>query len=373
MRKKNRLPYLWIFCALLFLMSRPKSASDRIQGYLVAAMAPIWQWQASEKPPHADFLKLQAENQLLKNEVLRMQELLKESFYLKKEIKQLFSSQDLIQPHFNELKHLLKRRLETVPARVIYRATASWNSFLWIDVGESTNQTLGRQVVAKNSPVVVGSSLIGVIDFVGKHQARVRLITDSELYPSVRSVRGHPQALRLVETINILLDNLNGYESLFADAQEKEAIYQPLENLQSKLLQQKDTLYLAKGELHGSCSPRQRSHGNQLKGIGFNCDFGDDKGPARDLRSGVPYESEDGAVSPVPLLKVHDILATTGMDGIFPEGLQVAEVIKVEPLEEGAYYYELQARPTAGNLDTLSLVYVMAPQGFDSSDYPHAD
>ncbi len=104
-----------------------------------------------------------------------------------------------------------------------------------------------------------------------------------------------------------------------------------------------------------------------LKAIGFNYDYADEKGPARDLRSGIPYDSGRNG-QPIALLKVHDILATSGMDGIFPEGLQVAEIVQVDPLEEGAYFYELRAKPTAGNLDTLSLVFVMSPQGLDLED-----
>lgn len=349
-------------------MSRPKSTAEHFQGLIVAALAPIWQWETDAKTDCEEFQKLQIENQLLKNEVNRNQELLKEAFYLKKELQQLYSSGNVIQSHLKELEHLLKRRLETIPARVIYRASSSWNSFLWIDVGLSTNEALGREIVAKNSPIVVGNSLVGVIDYVGKHQARVRLITDGELFPAVRSVRGHPQAMRLVETINVLLDNLNEHESLFATAEEKNFLFQQLEKLQIALTEKQETLYLVKGELQGCCFPHKRSHGNLLKGIGFNCDYPDEKGPARDLRSGIPYEASGISSEPVVLLKVHDILATSGMDGIFPEGLQVAEVVHVSPLEEGSYYYELQARPTAGNLDALSLVFVMAPQGFDSND-----
>lgn len=349
-------------------MSRPKSTIEHIQGMVVASLAPIWQWETNSKDDREEFQQLQIENQLLKNEVYRNQELLKEAFYLKKELQQLYSHGNVIQSHLKELEHLLKRRLETIPARVIYRASSSWNSFLWIDVGLSTNEALGRQIVAKNSPVVVGNSLVGVVDYVGKNQARVRLITDSELFPAVRSVRGQPQAMRLVETINIMLDNLNEYESLFSTPHEKESLFQQLEALQNALTEQQETLYLAKGELQGSSTPHNRSHGDLLKGVGFNCDYADDKGPARDLRSGIPYEASRLSSEPVALLKVHDILATSGLDGIFPEGLQVAEVVHVEPLEEGSYYYELQARPTAGNLDSLSLVFVMAPQGFDSND-----
>ncbi len=68
------------------------------------------------------------------------------------------------------------------------------------------------------------------------------------------------------------------------------------------------------------------------------------------------------------LKKTHVILATSEIDGIFPEGLQVAEIIQVDPLEERAYFYELWAKPTAGNLGTLSLVFVMSPQGLDSEE-----
>lgn len=368
MRKKRNLPYILIFAVLIFLMSRSKSSTDQLRGSAIAAATPFWNLVATDKKEDGPLHKLQIENQLLKNEVARTQELLKEAFYLKKEIRQFFSSNNLAQNYLNDLKHLLKKRLEAIPARVIYRASASWNSFLWIDVGSVTNGALKRVVIAKNSPVVVGNSLVGVVDYVGKQQSRVRLITDAELYPAVRAVRGAPQKLRLIETINILLDNLSEYDSLFKTTEERESFFQQLQKMQEGLAQSRETLYLAKGELQGSSAPQYRSHGSLLKGIGFNCDFEDEKGPARDLRSGIPYANNQHVLQPVPLLKVHDILATTGMDGIFPEGLQVAEIVSIAPLEEGAYFYELQAKPTAGNLDALSLVFVMAPQGFDPDD-----
>ncbi len=347
-------------------MSRSKETSESIRGFAVSALSPLWRTLSSPAKEENDHhLRLQIENQLLKNECSHLQELLKEAFYLKKEIQQLFSTGEVPHHYLNDLKPILKRRLEAVPARVIYRPSTSWNSFFWIDVGQSANENLSRKVIAKNSPVVIGHSLVGVVDYVGKNQSRVRLITDNELFPSVRAVRGYPQAIRLIEVINVLLDNLTQLELLFVDQQEKDFLTQRLEKLQKDLSQGQETLYLAKGELQGCCRPHHRSHGNLLKGIGFNYDFADEKGPARDLRSGIPYKSKPDE-PPVALLRVHDILTTTGMDGIFPEGLQVAEVIHIDPLEEGAYYYELQAKPTAGNLDTLSLVFVLSPHGYDS-------
>lgn len=368
MRKKSRLPYILVFCALLFLLSRSKSTVENLQGMIIASLAPIWNRETDSKFDNELFLRLQIENRLLKNEVNRNQELLKEAFYLKKEFQRLHSPNNIIQSHLKELQLLLDRRLETIPARVIYRASGSWNSFLWIDAGNSTNKALGRRIVAKNSPVTVGNSLVGVIDYVGKNQSRVRLITDGELFPAVRSVRGQPQAMRLVETLNILLDHLNDRESIFADSEERDSLFQQLEKLQTVLSEKRDTLYLAKGELQGCCAPEKRSHGNLLKGVGFNYDYADEKGPARDLRSGIPYDTKKFPKEPIALLKPRDLLITSGMDGIFPEGLQVAEVTRVFPLEEGSYHYELQAYPTAGNLDALSLVFIMAPQGFDPED-----
>ena len=98
----------------------------------------------------------------------------------------------------------------------------------------------------------------------------------------------------------------------------------------------------------GSSAPYQRSLSSKLKGIGFNCDVKDVEVPARDLR--------DGAV-----LQVGDLLVTSGLDGVFPPGLQVARVSTVSPLKEGAYAYELEAEPTAGNIHDLTGVSVLPP------------
>ena len=102
-------------------------------------------------------------------------------------------------------------------------------SSLWVNVGEEDNRVLGRGVIAKNSPVVSGGALVGVVDYVGKRQSRVRLITDSGLSPSVCAMRGGGN-------------------------------------------------HLAKGELHGSSAPLWRSRSLQLKGIGFHFDSGDQQG-----------------------------------------------------------------------------------------------
>ena len=203
----------------------------------------------------------------------------------------------------------------SVPARIIYRAPTAWNSTLWLNVGEENNRDFPSPVIAKNSPVVVGAAVIGVVDLVNARQCRVRLLTDSSLCMAVRALR--------------------------------------------------EGRLLAKGELSGSGLPLWRRDGRVLTGIGFNYDTADEQGGPFDLRSGRSISQREGP--DLPLVQRGDLLVTSGLDGVFPFGLRVAEVTFVQPLREGDYFYELEAKPIAGELDALSLVNVLPPLGFDSS------
>ena len=116
---------------------------------------------------------------------------------------------------------------------------------------------------------------------------------------------------------------------------------------------QTGTLHLAKGEIRGNLvSPL-------LDGFGFNYDFADSYGEARDLRTGEPLQKKGKRL---PLVQKGDLLQTSGLDGIFPEGLHVAQVESIAPLQEGAFSYELSARPAARNLQDLRSVIVLAPR-----------
>jgi cell shape-determining protein MreC len=255
-----------------------------------------------------------------------------------------------------------------VPAQVIYRNNTSWSSSCWINVGEKENQRLGKAIIAKNSPVVVGYSLIGVIDFVGSHQSRVKLLTDSGLTPSVRAARGEPQQRMLAHQLNLMMDALMDQDKLFSSQEQKMEFISKLEELEKKLLTDPSATYLAKGVLSGSSRPAWRKQGALLKGTGFNNDFADALGPARDLRTGVPVKEK--TQPPLAILQEKDLLITTGMDGVFPPGLHVAQVTKISPLKEGDYFYELEAMPIAGDMDEISLVYILPPVGYDANEQP---
>jgi rod shape-determining protein MreC len=241
---------------------------------------------------------------------------------------------------------------------VIYRSVYTWNSSLWIDVGEDDNIN-GELLCQKGSPVLSGTSLIGVVDQVGKKTSLVRLITDSGLSCAVRAKRGveAPFYTQKIEELQSYIEEKGGFEK----EEEQKAFILLLDKLKKKIAAEKqDVLFLAKGELQGHGETLFRSPGKFLKGVGFNYDFPDSYGGARDLRTGAPLDPKEGL--PCPLIQVGDILVTSGMDGVFPEGLDVARVHSVLPLREGAYYYEILATPTAAELLDVKSCIILPPQ-----------
>lgn len=390
MLRRSYKPFFLLSCVILFLMSLSEPAALALRGSAVACFSPCWSGvyrikallaqtvnffsPLEEKGEELQLLRIK--NQCLQQEITRLEELLQQEYLLEAKLllaqgalQELEEGDAFFKRRREELKNILSLQIQAIPAEVIFRGISLWNSSLWVNVGSEENKKLGREVIAKNSPVVVGLSLVGVVDYVGKHQSRVRLITDAGLRPSVRASRGYVQNQHLAWHIDSLLASLRVREDLFANRTDNEILIQNLEILQSRIKKTSEKWLLAKGELHGGSLPLWRSNGQLLQGVGFNYDFEDEEGPSRDLRTGKPYLSLDDALS-VPLLKVNDLLVTTGMDGVFPPGLHVAEVVHIDTLKEGSYTYELIAKPTAGHLDNLATVFVLPPVGYDASDQP---
>lgn len=367
MKKVAAFPYISLFLFLLFWASISRNVSDSIRSFTTASFAPAWRCAlsvkeyladrpvgASQKNDSSELAQLKLENLNLKNQIKWAREwILSEKKWADQlESLKTFSSEK----RALHLIDLLQRQLKAVPAQVIYRDPSSWSSTLWVNVGEEDNHILGAQVISKNSPVVSGLSLVGVIDYVGKKQSRVRLITDSGVSPAVRITRGFFQNREVILLLESIIDRLQFRKDLFASDEEKNLLFKTLFSLKERMNQDKEDLYLLKGELHGSATPFWRSRGLILKGVGFNYDYADDEGPARDLRSGRPVHGK-GAFS--TLLQEGDLLVTSGLDGIFPPGLSVATVSSMSPLKPGAYAYELQAMPTVGQLNDLASLFVL--------------
>jgi rod shape-determining protein MreC len=391
MRRKTSKAYLFLFFSLLALMSIPKTATENLQGTTVAMLAPTWQNLLAVKnsffahnqnnQPAASFEeteKLLLENTLLRQEIVQLKDIMQQELRLINHMNAILeeeeagiSTKTLKARYRQGLKKLLQMNLEAIPAKVIFRSPDSWNSSFWINVGTAANEAIGSPIVAKNSPVLFGTSVIGVIDYAGKHQSRVRLITDSGLTPSIRAARGSVLGNVLDEKINALVQLLKRTPATILPSEQQQELVSHLESAAGRLSHGDKTHFLAKGELSGSSKPLWRSQRHQLKGIGFNYDFADDEGPARDLRTGALF-SQDSREPSMSIVQAGDTLVTTGMDGVFPEGLLIAEVTHVHPLKEGDYYYELEAVPIAGNFDDLSVVFVIPPVNFDPNDQPTA-
>lgn len=372
-RGKFKKSYLIIGVVVLFVLSFSLPATQQIRSAAVAVVSPLWRlfnasklWASNDTVSKDDFYALQLENSQLRQELQKYRDLLDNELLIRDELDKLgdvgqhLQSGLFVDKYYRELRKCLEFRLLSMPAKVIYRDPGSWSSTLWLNVGREDNPPEGPEIVAKNSPVVLGDAVIGVVDYVGDHRCCVRLITDSGLAPSVRVSRGAQQYDVLIQHIDGILNNLSLCSEHVLNASSRRAFTQVLENLKDSLGSSYDGWRLAKGELHGGGLPLWRSRGQVLKGIGFNYDYPDDYGPARDLRTGEPVDNESNYPT-MPIIEVGDLLVTTGMDGVFPSGLSVAKVSKINMLKEGAYMYDIEASPVAGDLDALSQVFIIPP------------
>lgn len=327
--------YGYIFLALLLLvaLSIPESGSAKLRSASVAAITPTWRHVYNVKelflnlttilpsggyhtPPQVvkELEMIRLENFQLKSQL----ELLKAELQLKQvtdeqtqKLKQMAEGDAYTLRRKEELFRQLELYSHAITARVIFRENSAWNSSIWVNVGEETNQRLSTRLVEKNSPVVLGTTVVGLVDYVGKHRSRVRFITDRAVTSSVRVVRG----------------------------------------------EEKGT-YLAKGLLQGMRYPLWRSRSTLLRGVGFNYDFEDAEGASRDLRTGKTASSQNEGT---PIIQAGDAVVTTGMDGLFPAGLRVGTVSKVHPLKEGSAAYEADIQSAIQEFETVTFLTILPP------------
>lgn len=348
MRRTVKYPFLALAVFLFCWINLPKGLSDRLRSFAAAPFS-----HRSFESYSDEVSRLELENRCLRAQIEPVYEWVLYDKRISEQLEFLKGAdkKEFAQRRAAHLRELLFGQLSSLPAQVSYRDPSSWSSSLWVNVGEENNRAVGKKVIAKNSPVLADGALVGVVEYVGEKQARVRLITDSGLSPSVRVSRGGLQNRELAHQLNGLSKQIEKRDDLFPSAAEKESFLSQVKSLAKSTGVQWEDGYLAKGEVHGSSAPFWRSRGPTLRGIGFNFDYPDDEGPARELRGGVP------------ILKEGDLLITSGLDGVFPPGLQVGTVAKIDPLKEGSYSYEIEVRPSASNLNDLQTLFILPPLG----------
>lgn len=292
--------------------------------------------------------QLEAREVLLKNKIEFVKDMVLSDSRLQKrleELRQIISEslEDNTQKT-RYLAKLLQQELTAIPGKVIFREPLLWNNFLWINLGKMQNKEVGEEIIAKDSPVVVGNKVLGVIEEVHETKSKVRLLTDPSLNISVRVTRGREQNLSLLESVEELLHRLDVRPDLI----EGEVTQTALRELQKSLLQDVGNYPLAKGILQGSNSSLWRLPAHILQGFGFNYEFSDEEGEKIDLRSQNP-----------PIIRMGDLLITTGFDGVFPKGLVTATVVAVEPLNPGDIFYKIRARAAIENIHEIEFIQVL--------------
>jgi rod shape-determining protein MreC len=247
-----------------------------------------------------------------------------------------------------------------VVATVIFQANTPWSNTVWIDVGKETIDIPFR--LKKNCPVVVRDSLVGIVDFVGRHASRVRLLSDPCVRPAVRVVRENDQARHLASSVQEVQNAVSQKPGLLPKPELSAALCKLLDYL-LQALPQGNECRLAKGELQGAEYP---SSPRILRGVGFNYDFDDEEGSKRDLRTGQRSLND----AKILLIKPGDLLETSGLDGIFPRGLRVSTVASVSPLEEGAISYQILAYIDSQDFPNFEHLTILPAQPEDPLNPP---
>jgi hypothetical protein len=249
----------------------------------------------------------------------------------------------------------LENKYPYIVSNVVYQANTPWGNTVWIDVGRESEGLAFP--IQKNCPVVVQDMLIGIVDYVGAKASLVRLISDPSIRPAVRVVRGKSQTRDLIRASMRIQKALAANPSLLPKPELSSALTKLLDCLLQSLPMEGE-IKLAKGELQGA---EYASTPSILRGVGFNYDFSDEEGPARDLRTGQRTIDDQKIL----LIKPGDLLETSGFDGIFPRGLRVATVASVFPLEEGAISYQILAHVESEEFPTFDQVTIIPaqPQG----------
>lgn len=352
--KKRAASYFLLALLLFIFLNLPDSLVDGVRSKALFAEGRFSPKRLFEG--EGELLALKIENKKIKDDLEEVRAWIESVDRIETHVKRIEALlQDknyanFYQRRIRNLVTLLEKEVYSVEAKVIFRDPTFWSSGFWIDKGEEENRDLKALIIAKNSPVLLGDCLIGIIESVEEKRAYVRLLTDSLLTPAVRAIRGEEANLALLEKISYLEDELQNMEGVATPL-----FFEELSLVKKSLSENRDTLYLAKGELRGSSYTLWRSRSSLLRGIGFNYEFGDEEGKAHTIHDKLKY----------PLLQVGDLLVTSGLDGVFPPGLSVARVEKIFSLKEGDFAYEIEASLTAGNLDLIREVQVYPPYSKD--------
>lgn len=232
---------------------------------------------------------------------------------------------------------LWQNRYEHIVTKMIFQPTAPWGNTVWVDVGYKTSPLpIGLQ---RNCPVLSGDVAVGLVDFVGAYASRVRLLSDPLVHPAVQIRRQGVDIHGVQRAVSFLQETLKKHPDIMPSRKAARALFKLLSCCPCHLSDDKSTRF-ARGELQGA---EKMTDPSMWKGVGFALEI------SADGKGGVP-------------IRVGDVLETSGLDGLFPQGLIVAKVTSVAPTEEGATTFHILARSEAENFLHLDYLTILAAQ-----------
>ncbi|WP_201456498.1 rod shape-determining protein MreC [Chlamydia sp. 17-3921] len=315
--------YLTVGVGILCCWSIPKEIYESFQKYFVSVHSRIF--FKSENSSILDNSYLEIENLLLKEQI----EDLKERVLLMEASQHpppLFPT--ILSPYFCKL----------IEGRVIYRDSTHWSNSCWVNVGKN-------QGVQRNSAVLSKNVLVGLVDYVGDKQSRIRLITDIGMNPSVVALRGNIQIWWVKQKLKELINLIEWLPHTYIVEKDKYEKISQLKELSSLIQSEESNQELLRGTLSGMRGSLWKQETTLLRGEGF-C-FSDGK-----------------------TLLPGDFLVTTGLDGIFPPGLPIAKISKVFFPRDGACAFNIEAESLASNISALSHLFILPPMEFNPNDRP---
>lgn len=320
---------LLLSSVLALMLLLPLTFVSRIRRVAIECAAPLWKWVAL---PGSAYRRASSEaHKRLELENNRLCQLL---VRYKREL-------DLCKKQAHGSSESAIASPVAITARPLYWDCKGSGHFLWIDVGTSHNR-LKKQLIAQNSPVLFGATVVGVIDQVGSHSSRVRLLSDPALHPSVQAVRGSHRDALMLDHVEAVIERVSREEGAFGlSAQHSKCLQTLLQRMRRGLSEglaaKGASWYFARGILQGSKGAGLLRH-SLVKGLGFTSSY-----------------AEEARIA------LGDILVTTGLDGLFPAGLVVAEVVRIFPVEEGEPTFEFEARLSFQGWDSATALFVLPP------------
>jgi hypothetical protein len=187
-RRVSYKSFVGLFFLIFFVLSLQPKTANALKSFASSLISPSWQGVNVVKSSCLKILRWMPPSRAFSPEVQRAIAVLKRENHVLREqvdlLKNHLETEALLLTHIEKLKipaegdfflrrkeellHLVDLQTQFVSAKVIFREPSLWGSTLWVNVGQRTNRLLEKQLVVKNSPVVIGTTVVGIVEYVGE-------------------------------------------------------------------------------------------------------------------------------------------------------------------------------------------------------------